>query len=66
MLLEGVIKVSDNLTGSVGDKVYLHTGSKLTTTEPTSSVTVREMGVLLDATNNIVFFKPSDVSLTIA
>ena len=66
MLREGVIKVSDNLTGSVGDKVYLHTGSKLTTTEPTSSATVREMGVLLDATNNIIYFKPSDVSLTIS
>jgi len=65
MLREGVIKVADNLTGSVGDKVYLHTGSKLITTEPTSAATVREMGVLLDATNNIIYFKPSDVSLTI-
>ena len=65
MLREGVIKVSDNLSGNVGDKVYLHTGSKLTTTEPTSAATVREMGVLLDATNDIIYFKPSDVSLTI-
>ena len=65
MLLEGVVKYFDNLTGAVGDKVYLHTGAKLTMTEPTSSATVREMGVLLDATNNIIYFKPSDVSLTI-
>ena len=65
MLLRGLVRASDNLSGNTGDPVYLGTGSKWTMTAPTAGATVVQLGRLIDATNNVVWFDPDKTTLTL-
>ena len=65
MVIRGLVRASDSLSGNVGDPVYLGTGSKWTMTAPTSNATVVQLGRLIDATNNVVWFDPDKTTLTL-
>ena len=65
MVVRGLVKVSDTLSGNIGSRVYLGTGSKLTMTAPTSGASVVVVGRLIDATNNIVWFDPDSTQITL-
>ena len=62
MLIEGLVKLGTNLSGTtIGDKVYLlNANGAVTTTLPTTSgLYVRIVGYVVDATNSIIYFNPS-------
>lgn len=65
MLLRGLVRASDTLSGNIGDPVYLGTGSKWTMTAPTSGASVVVLGRLIDATNNVVWFDPDKTVITL-
>lgn len=65
MVIRGLVKVSDTLSGNIGSRVYLGTGSKLTMTAPTSGASVVVVGRLIDATNSIVWFDPDSTQITL-
>jgi len=61
MVLRGFVQISNTLTGSVGDAVYLETSAagRFTTTKPTGAGNfVRRVGYLAKGTN-VIYFNPS-------
>lgn len=66
MVIRGLVRASDSLSAaSVGDPVYLGTGSKWTLTAPTSGATVVQLGRVIDPSNNVVWFDPDKTTLTL-
>jgi hypothetical protein len=65
MLLRGLVRTSENLSGNIGDPVYLSTGSKWTMAAPSSAASVVILGRLIDATNNVIWFDPDKTSITL-
>ena len=58
MLIEGIVKVTNDPGGSVGDPVYLaEADGRLTTSQPGSGKIVRIMGYKIST--NVVYFNPS-------
>ena len=66
MILEGVCRTRLIITSaSIGDPVYLGTGSEFTLTAPTSSATVLQLGTVVDPTNNMIYFNPDKTTITL-
>jgi len=62
MVLRGFVQLSNALSGSVGDAVYLDTttAGRFTTTKPTGTGNfVRRVGYLAKGTN-VIYFNPSN------
>ena len=65
MILKGAVRVDiSTASASIGDPVYLSTGSKFTLTAPTSNAYVMKMGYVLDASGKI-FFDPDSTSIKV-
>jgi hypothetical protein len=61
MLLNGIVKVGTNVAGTIGDKIYLAQAGAFTTTLPTTSGHyVRIVGHLINATDDTIYFNPSN------
>lgn len=66
MVVRGLVRAADNLSAaSIGDPVYLGTGSKWGLAAPTSSATVVQLGRVIDPSNNVVWFDPDKTTLTL-
>jgi hypothetical protein len=61
MLLNGIVKLPTNITGTIGDKIYLAAPGYLTTTLPsTAGSFIRIVGHLINATDDTIYFNPSN------
>jgi hypothetical protein len=61
MLLNGIVKVGTNLTGTIGDKITLAAPGYLTTTLPTTAGSyVRIVGYIINAADDTIYFNPSN------
>ncbi len=66
MITEGVFRARLSLSSaSIGDPLYLGTGSEFTLTAPSSSATVVKMGYVLDPSNHMAYFSPDKTTITI-
>ena len=62
MLLNGIVKLPTNITGTIGDKIYLSgpAGSFTTALPSTAGSFVRIVGHLINATDDTIYFNPSN------
>jgi len=62
MLLNGIVKLPTNITGTIGDKIYLSgpAGSLTTTLPSTAGSFIRIVGHLINATDDTIYFNPSN------